>query len=435
MVSQYMYAGTEFLSGVLCWVVAIYLFFASSYITAQYRSLGAIEIGVGLLLIGDGLAWYYNGVPGNTAFIVLNLSNFIVFSCNAAIPAFYGTYILYSLKSEDRDIRILYLLCGISVFTELFLLFSYPRHFIYWIEPGSNLYQRGPGFAIWSVLFLLPVVVASIYVLRKRKSFNKRRFRVIIMFAVVPISAVLLNVFIGMSLSNYAICFCVAVMFLQVLQDNVKIMVEQKALIKKREDEISDMMNRIALSQIKPHFLYNALNSICVLCDEDKEQAKKVTNDLADYLRQNLESMESREPIPFEKELEHTRTYIEIEKVRFVDRFDVEYRINATDFTIPALTVQPLVENAVKHGLCKKKMDEKGLLVISSDDCGDHFRVTIEDNGVGFDVAEYEKREVTPGHHIGIRNVRKRVQLMENAELKVQSEAGKGTRIDIIIPK
>jgi sensor histidine kinase YesM len=435
MVVQYIYAGTEILSGIMCWVAAIYLFVASSQITEQYRSLGAIELGTGLLMISDGLAWYYNGIPGGHAFMILNISNFLVFTCNAVIPASYGIYILYSLKSEDRDVRVLYLLGGISIFTELFLLLSYPKRFIYWIDPVTNLYQRGPGFAFWSVLFFLPVIVASIFVFRKRHAFNRRRFKVIVMFAILPIAAVIINVFVGMSLSNYAICFCVLIMFMQVLQDNVKVMVEQKALIKKREDEISDMMNRIALSQIKPHFLYNALNSICVLCDEDKEQAKKVTNDLADYLRQNLESMESREPIPFEKELEHTRTYIEIEKVRFVDRFDVEYRINATDFTIPALTVQPLVENAVKHGLCKKKMDEKGHLVISSDDCGDHFKVTIEDNGVGFDVAEYEQREVIPGHHIGIRNVRKRVQLMENAELKVHSEIGKGTRIDIIIPK
>ena len=238
-----------------------------------------------------------------------------------------------------------------------------------------------------------------------------------------------------MSLSNYAICVCVLVMFMQALQDNVLIMIEQREQIKRQDDELEDMRQRIALSQIKPHFLYNTLNSIYVLCDTDKEKAKFVVNHLADYLRQSIGSIESKEPIPFEEELEHTKVYIDIEKVRFEGRFDVEYRINATDFSIPALTVQPMAENAIKHGLCKKRLREKGRLVISSDDMGDYFRVCVEDNGVGFDMEEYSKRDTVPGQHIGLRNVKERIRIMKNAEMLIQSEVGKGTKIEIRIPK
>lgn len=113
----------------------------------------------------------------------------------------------------------------------------------------------------------------------------------------------------------------------------------------------------------------------------------------------------------------------------------MEYRINATNFTIPALTVQPMAENAIKHGLCKKKNGEKGLLTISSDDCGDYFRVCIEDNGAGFDVEEYKKMDKLPGEHIGLRNVRDRIKIMENADMLINSEVGKGTKIEIRIPK
>ena len=102
---------------------------------------------------------------------------------------------------------------------------------------------------------------------------------------------------------------------------------------------------------------------------------------------------------------------------------------------MPALSIQPLAENAIKHGLCKKSRDEKGLLRISSNDCGDHFSVCIEDNGVGFDIDEYNSREIVPGQHIGLRNVRERIRILKKADIFITSEKGKGTKIEIIIPK
>ena len=435
MVEKYIYASTEILIGSLSFIAAGYLFFASSAIKEQYKSLGGIELIVGFLLLCDGLAWYFNGIPGDSTYIILTITNFLTFTCNAMLPVLYCVYIIQSMDKDVRDIRILNVIVAISGLTEMFLLASYMNQYIYWIDPKTNLYQRGDGFIIWSVLFFVPVLICTVYVILHKRLFNIRRYTVILVFALVPILAAFVNLFIGMSLSNYAISLCVLVMFMQALQDNVAIMIEQKEHIRKQDDELDDMRHRIALSQIKPHFLYNTLNSIYVLCDTDKDKAKEVINNLADYLRQNIGSMESKEPIPFEKELEHTRIYLEIEKVRFADRFDVEYKINAKDFFIPALTVQPLAENAIKHGLCKKHTEEKGLLVISSDDMGDHYRVCIVDNGTGFDVGEYMNRENVPGEHIGLRNVRDRIKITTNADLKINSEIGRGTRIEIDIPK
>jgi sensor histidine kinase YesM len=435
MVVKYIYASTEILSAVLSFVAAAYLFLTSSYIKKQYRALGSIELLVGILLLCDGIAWYVNGTPGKSAYYLNIFSNFMTFSLIAILPVLYCLYIVQSMSDEGRGKGLLRGIVAISTATLLFHVISYFNKFIYWIDPMTNLYSRGPGFTIWSVLFFIPVLISVVYVITHRHLFNKRRFTVIVIFAAIPTLTAIVNLFIGMSLSNYAICVCVLIMFMQALQDNVLTMIEQREKIKRQDDELEDMRQRIALSQIKPHFLYNTLNSIYVLCDVDKEKAKFVVNHLADYLRQSIGSIESKEPIPFEKELEHTRVYLDIEKVRFDGRFDVEYRINATNFTIPALTVQPMAENAIKHGLCKKKNGEKGLLTISSDDCGDYFRVCIEDNGAGFDVDEYNKMDKLPGEHIGLRNVRDRIKIMENADMLINSEVGKGTKIEIRIPK
>ena len=109
------------------------------------------------------------------------------------------------------------------------------------------------------------------------------------------------------------------------------------------------------VSQIRPHFMYNALSSIAALCKLDPDTAYDATITFSDYLRGNMDSLKQTAPIPFEKELEHLKKYLHIEKMRFGNKLNIVYDICATDFEIPQLTVQPLAENAVKHGISKKK--------------------------------------------------------------------------------
>jgi sensor histidine kinase YesM len=181
--------------------------------------------------------------------------------------------------------------------------------------------------------------------------------------------------------------------------------------------------------------LYNALNSIYVLCDRDVSQAKKLISNLSEYLRTDIGSIDSGKPIPFTKELDHTNVYLEIEKARFGDRFVVEYDIEVANFEIPPLTVQPLVENAIKHGVCKKTPDDPGVITIRTEDGYGFVKVIIADNGVGFNVNEYNARSEQNNDMIGIKNVRSRLRIMKNSEMNVISEPGKGTTVEIIIPK
>lgn len=201
---------------------------------------------------------------------------------------------------------------------------------------------------------------------------------------------------------------------------------EKQALeMKLQESQIS-----IMLSQIQPHFLYNTLNSIYQLCETNPMRARILVNSFSEYLRNNLSSLEEHGLISFKTELEHINTYLDIEKVRFEDTLEIEYDIKCVDFSLPVLTVQPIVENAVKHGTSKKRGG--GTVTISTDENKENYIIKIEDTGCGFDPT---KPKDDGKRHVGIENVRQRLFNMCGGSLSIESEVGKGTLATIIIPK
>ena len=184
---------------------------------------------------------------------------------------------------------------------------------------------------------------------------------------------------------------------------------------------------QIMMTQIQPHFLYNTLSTIQALCRTDPEKAFTVTEKFGIYLRQNLDSLNQTSLIPIQKELEHTRVYAEIEAVRF-PHIRIDYQISDTDFSVPALTVQPLVENAIRHGV---RIRHSGLVTVAARKCAACHEIIISDNGKGFDT---EALEQAGEGHIGIRNVRERIETMCGGSLSVDSRIGEGTTVTIRIP-
>ena len=144
-----------------------------------------------------------------------------------------------------------------------------------------------------------------------------------------------------------------------------------------------------------------------------------------------MDSLEQTTPIPFEKEMEHLKKYLYIEKLRFGEKLNIEYDIQVSDFVIPQLTIQPLAENAVKHGLSKKKGG--GTLTIATRETDTTYEVIVSDDGTGFDV---NKKKINDGRsHVGMDNIKRRLKEMCDAEVVVTSVIGEGTEAKIIIPK
>ena len=194
--------------------------------------------------------------------------------------------------------------------------------------------------------------------------------------------------------------------------------------------EVALKESRIALmlSQIKPHFIYNTLGAIERMCLKSPEKAFELVRNFSLYLRGNFSQIDSVVPISFLEEMKHVEYYVKIEKVRFPD-MNIEYQLEVTDFVIPPLSVQPLVENAIKHGLMR--LESGGSVMIHSYETETHYIVEVCDNGGGFDT----NTPIEDKKHVGLRNISERLKVMVNGELEIQSELNVGTTAMIKIPK
>jgi two-component system, LytTR family, sensor kinase len=203
-----------------------------------------------------------------------------------------------------------------------------------------------------------------------------------------------------------------------------------------RVEEIKEMANKAELkalqTTIQPHFLFNALNAIGSSIRTRPDQARELIVNLSGYLRYNLELTD--ELIDIHKELEQVRNYVEIEKARFGNRLNVVYDVDEVAVKIPSLIIQPLVENAIVHGILKEK--GPGTVTIYVKDSEDHIRIGVQDTGVGIreEIIEQVLGERVPPNRIGLFNVHKRVKLIFGHGVTIE-RLDQGTNIFFDIQK
>lgn len=204
-----------------------------------------------------------------------------------------------------------------------------------------------------------------------------------------------------------------------------------------RELEYELQMSRIRnfTSQMQPHFLYNALGSIQEVVLENPQYASELIGDFTIHLRSCIRAMANDTPVPFVQELENVKAYVNIEKMRFGDKLHVLYDIQAKDFVILPLTVQPLVENAIRHGIYERGL-WGGTVRLKTEERKNAWVIEVQDDGVGFDVEAYfsglasGKQDST-----GIKNIIFRLDKVMGAALKIKSRPGAGTTVTIEVPK
>lgn len=197
-----------------------------------------------------------------------------------------------------------------------------------------------------------------------------------------------------------------------------------------QEQELNKAQVQLLMSQIQPHFLFNALSAISNTYRSDPMKAADAIDDFSNYLRGNIKSIGSNNKILFKEELKHVNYYLNLEKLRFGDEIEVIYDINNVNFYVPTLTIEPLVENSIKHGLNRKH--SKGYVKIAAYSEGNNNVIQIEDNGAGFDINSLDEND---NDHIGIKNARKRIELISKGTLSIESKINYGTKITIKIPK
>jgi len=202
----------------------------------------------------------------------------------------------------------------------------------------------------------------------------------------------------------------------------------------KQQTELAKMQTDLLLSRMKPHFIYNVLNTIYALCDVSAEQAKKAIVAFSMYLRKSLVDMDSHELIPFEEELKHVENYLYIEKLRFGKNLDIIYDIKERDFYLPPLSLQTVVENAVRHGIEKKPGG--GSLFIETFKEGREYHIRVRDTGAGFDAGSMPltlNTDKDGKKHVGLYSASCRLQELCGGRLEIESHKGEGTRVEILV--
>ncbi len=200
----------------------------------------------------------------------------------------------------------------------------------------------------------------------------------------------------------------------------------RERMMRKKEEELRDARVKSMMNQIRPHFIYNTLASIYLLCREDPDKAATVVNDFTEYLQGNFSAVSAANPVSFSEELRHTQAYLAVEKALYTDKLQIELNTDFTAFRLPPLTLQPLVENAVKH--CVNRSSEPLHISVRTRYTDQGIELLVEDNGPGFDPSDESRPHTT------LTNIRQRLEMMCGGSMDISPRDGGGTVVKVIIP-
>ena len=333
----------------------------------------------------------------------------------------FTAYLLHTCGEDwqkNKIFRAVIILWGIY----FILLTTAPFTTIFYYVTPDNQWIQGS----WHTLMVAPmfaVMFLNTASVIKRRDKLPRKYYVAFLIHLIPLQVVVfINCFIIELLATVVLTVCIAIlsMFVIILYEQIEQYVGQQR-------EIAHQRASIMVLQMRPHFIYNAMMSIYYLCAQDSKKAQEVTLDFTTYLRKNFTAIVSEETIPFSDELEHTRAYLNIEQVQFGDDLLVDYDISHTEFRLPPLTLQPIVENAVKHGMDPEYAPLRITIRTRETEVGNE--IVVEDNGPGFDFKSDDNKS-----HLALTNIQQRLEIMCGGKMTITPRAGGGTIVTVTIP-
>ena len=350
------------------------------------------------------------------ALIAVSIAEFLLFSVLALLPTFF------LLRACGESVKGSPLPRAVAALWGVFclMLFSVPFTETFGFVTPECQFVRGPWFPALIAPLAVIMCLNIAGLIRRRRKLKKKIFIVqlvyllptAIMIAVYMFAAVDIIVAVWMVLSALT-------MFGFIISDNMEQYMRQQR-------EIANQRANVMVLQMRPHFIYNTMMTIYCLCKQDADKARQVTLDFTNYLRRNFTAIGSENVIPFRDELEHTRAYLAVEQAQFEDCLFVRFDTPHTMFRVPPLTLQPIVENAVKHGM--KSSGEPLHITVFTRLTDEGSEIAVEDDGVGFAPAEDGKP------HTALKNIRQRLALMCGGRLEISPREGGGTTVKVTIP-
>lgn len=368
-------------------------------------------------LLGDVLYWgiglsFLPGLP-----LIQELGYHICYAAAFPLLIFYSTYLISYINDDPDELRrYAMLVAGLSADGFLLVIISF-----FTAHSPDAPWRLADNPWIYFFFLALPMVVIGMIIFSFRKTLRNRRAISFLFFELLIAGTVVFDMIIS------EVTFAYAVTALSLLLVYVTVQIDYE---KEQEEQLVQQRIAIMISQIQPHFLYNVLTSIRALCRSDAHAAERALTDFTLYLRANLDSLNATGCVPFLKELEHTKHYVDLEKMRFGKDLTVLFNTPVTQFSLPPLTLEPIVENAVRHGVMQRR--NGGTVIISTDESAESVHITVADDGVGFDVSSLPALGET---HIGLYSVRKRLAGICGGRLEVESSPGIGTTVTLILPK
>lgn len=413
---RYIFVGAMFLTAMFAFILYRYLKREKHYI---WLSVLCIVLAFRMMMSSEGFFVLQSIAPD----LGYEMMQFFIY-----ISTFIAKLLLLLYVTSALPVKISSNMT--VIFCALFLSYSFIPYFI-----EENIYDTASFLFLQFSTFALDAVM--IYKLSAAAAEKVRGAWLYLSGYVFVVAGLYIDVLytsglivarmsIAMPVMFVVFLLCTALVHAQSTADKYRAMQKNARL----SEEVTQLNTALMLSQIQPHFLYNALNAIKYLTRKDPKQAESAVVNFSNYLRTNMDSLTQKTPVPFTKELEHIKNYVGIEQIRFAERLEIVYDIECTDFTIPPLTIQPLVENAIKHGVNQKP--EGGTVTLKTYESANCYFVEVLDDGVGFTVGE---KKDDGRSHVGIENITSRLSSMLGASLDIISAPGKGTKAIVKIPK
>ena len=314
-------------------------------------------------------------------------------------PLLFTAYFLDYCGENWKKSPLMYIqttLTGALVIAEIVLLYLAEDAF-----KTDYTVDAGPRAILFMILILAITAVLLIALIRRRKKLSLPEFLA------------------------FFVCFMMP-SYVQTLLLEVMLMIGLGKSYQAQKEEAERQRMRAAVLQMRPHFIHNTMMTIYSLCAQDPQKARQVTRDFSTYLQDNFTAIAQEDTIPFTKELEHTKAYLAVEMARFEGQLFVEFDTPVTYFRIPPLTLQPIVENSVKHGIDPEL--EPLYVTVATEDAGNGVRIIIEDTGPGY--VSQEKHE----SQIALDNIRDRLNVLCGGTLDIAPREAGGTKVTIFVP-
>ena len=337
---------------------------------------------------------------------------------------------VYLLRCCGENIRrsiLLRTVIGLwAVFVALLAVSTVPGFAFYLLPEGE--YLRSAGF----MLLMLPIDLLAFLnlaaVIRRRRKLSRRIFlSFVIVFLFMGIALTAHTFFDVYPLISISMVLSAISMLGLIISDQVEQSLRQQRETAEQQRELARQKASVMVLQMRPHFIFNTMMSIYSLCNQDSQKARQVTMDFTNDLRKKFNAVASDSAIPFSAELEHTRAYLAVEQAQFEDLLLVDYDTPHIRFRLPPLTLQPIAENAVKHGMNPDAGPLRVSIRTRQTETGSE--ITVEDNGPGFDFSDGEKPHPT------LENIRQRLEMMCGGKMEIMPKDGGGTTVKMTIPQ